>query len=112
MRGGLGIDLSEEQIVVARDEAAVRAHGRASDLRGRDAGALVASAGGYAAACCIGSTHALGGLETALTRLTELVRPGGYVVVGEGYWLRPPEPEVLDALGATADELTGLARPA
>jgi SAM-dependent methyltransferase len=106
--GGLGIDLSLEQIALARDEAAARATAEHLTFECRDAAALVASAGGYAAACCIGSTHALGGLETTLTRLTELVRPGGYVVVGEGYWLRPPEPEVLDALGAAADELAGL----
>jgi SAM-dependent methyltransferase len=106
--GGLGIDLSEEQIAIARDEAAARATAEHLVFEARDAAALVASAGGHAVACCIGSTHALGGLETTLTRLTELVRPGGYVVVGEGYWLRPPEPEILEALGASADELTGL----
>jgi SAM-dependent methyltransferase len=106
--GGLGIDLSEEQVAIAREEAAARTSGEHLVFEARDAAALVASAAGYAVACCIGSTHALGGLEATLTRLDELVRPGGYVVVGEGYWLRPPEPEVLDALGARADELTGL----
>jgi SAM-dependent methyltransferase len=106
--GGLGIDLNEEQITVARDQAASRATAEHLVFEARDAAALVASASGYAVACCIGSTHALGGLETTLTRLTELVRPGGYVVVGEGYWRRPPEPEVLEALGARADELSDL----
>lgn len=106
--GGHGIDLSEEQIAIAREQAGARTAAEHLVFEARDAAALVASAGSYAAACCIGSAYALGGLGTALTRLTELVRPGGYVVVGEGYWLRPPEPEVLAALGATADELTDL----
>lgn len=106
--GGLGIDVSEEQIAVARDQTALRAPGEHLSFESRDAGALVAPAGSYAVAACVGSTHALGGLEPALVRLTELVRPGGYLLIGEGYWLRPPGPALLDLLGATADELTDL----
>jgi hypothetical protein len=34
------------------------------------------------------------------------VRPGGFVLVGEGYWSHRPERELLDVLGATEDELT------
>ena len=48
--------------------------------------------------------------------LHELVRPGGEVLLGEGYWRQPPSAEYLDALGgASADELpdyTGLMRAA
>jgi SAM-dependent methyltransferase len=106
--GGHGIDVDEEQIATAREQAAARTSSEHLVFEARDASAIIASAGTYAAACCVGSTHALGGLETTLTRLTELVRPGGYVVVGEGYWLHPPESEVLAALGATEDELTDL----
>lgn len=37
-----------------------------------------------------------------------LVAPGGQVLLGEGYWRRPPSSEYLEALGdATADELAG-----
>ena len=46
----------------------------------------------------------------------ELVRPGGEVLLGEGYWCQPPSAEYLDALGgASADELpdySGLMRAA
>jgi hypothetical protein len=55
---------------------------------------------------CIAASHALGGFPDALRALAELVRPGGEVLLGEGYWRRPPSPEYLDALGgASADEL-------
>jgi SAM-dependent methyltransferase len=55
---------------------------------------------------CIASSHALGGFPDALSRLHELVRPGGQVLLGEGYWKAKPTPEYLDALGgATEDEL-------
>ncbi len=109
--GGLGVDISEEQIAIAREQATLRAPGEHLIFEVRDAGALVAPAGGYAVAACLGSTHALGGLEPALARLAELVRPGGYLVIGEGYWLRPPEPAFLELLGASADELTELRGP-
>jgi SAM-dependent methyltransferase len=55
---------------------------------------------------CIAASHALGGFPDALDALRELVRPGGEVLLGEGYWRRSPSAEYLDALGgASADEL-------
>jgi SAM-dependent methyltransferase len=55
---------------------------------------------------CIASSHALGGFPDALGALRELTVPGGQILLGEGYWRRPPSAEYLDALGAaTADEL-------
>jgi len=74
----------------------------------RDAGTLVAPAGSFALAACVGSSHALGGLEATLGRLTELVRPGGHILVGEGFWIRPPAYDELEVLGATQDELPDL----
>ncbi len=69
---------------------------------------LVAPAGSFALAACVGSTHALGGLERTFARLGELIRPNGHVVIGEGYWARPPLGEELDALGAAENELSDL----
>jgi SAM-dependent methyltransferase len=40
--------------------------------------------------------------------LAKLVRPGGSVLWGEGYWQRPPDPAFLEALGAGSDELDTL----
>ena len=52
---------------------------------------------------CIASSHALGGFPEALGRLREL---GGLVLLGEGYWMREPTPDYLEALGgASRDEL-------
>jgi hypothetical protein len=42
---------------------------------------------------------------TPLSRLAQLVRPGGLVLLGEGYWKRPPDDRYLEALGASRDEL-------
>jgi SAM-dependent methyltransferase len=57
--------------------------------RGRGAFDLVASVGSPA----------------RLSSLAHLVRPGGLVLYGEGYWRREPTSEYLDALGAARDEL-------
>ena len=104
--GGLGIDASDEQIAAAREQARARAPEAELTFEAADAGALEAPDGGVTLAACLGSTHALGGLDGTLSRLTPLVAPGGHLLIGEGYWAQPPQADYLDALGATADELT------
>jgi SAM-dependent methyltransferase len=62
--------------------------------------------GSFDLVICIASSHALGGFPEALQSLRELAKPGGQVLLGEGYWRRPPSDEYLEALGgATSDEL-------
>jgi SAM-dependent methyltransferase len=107
--GGLGIDRSDEQIARARHEVATRVPGVEMHFEARDAATLVAPAAAFALAACIGSSHALGSLDETLARLTELVRPGGYLLVGEGYWLRKPAPEELEPLGAAESDLGSFA---
>lgn len=75
----------------------------------KDAGVWLAShkasgAQPFDAALCIGSTHALGSFDETIDVLRRLVRVGGSVVLGEGYWQREPAPEYLTALGATRDD--------
>jgi SAM-dependent methyltransferase len=105
---GFGLDSSDAQIARARQEAATRVPATEMLFETRDAGTLVAPAGSFALAACVGSSHALGGLETTLERLAELVRPGGHLLLGEGYWTRRPLRVELDRLGASEDELSGL----
>jgi SAM-dependent methyltransferase len=61
--------------------------------RGRGAFDLVASVGSPA----------------RLSSLASLVRPGGLVLYGGGYWRRDPSQELLAALDATRDELADYA---
>jgi SAM-dependent methyltransferase len=61
--------------------------------RGRGAFDLVASVGSPA----------------QLASLAGLVRPGGLVLYGNGYWRGEPSPEYLEALGAPRDELADYA---
>jgi ubiquinone/menaquinone biosynthesis C-methylase UbiE len=49
-------------------------------------------------ASCVGSTHAFGWLDETLDVLDRAAKPGGLILVGEGYWKRPPDPAYLKAL--------------
>ena len=101
--GGLGVDTSPVVIEQARRRAAARAPGADLEFAVREGGE---PEGTFAAACCLGSSHALGGLEPALERLAGWVAPGGAVLLADGYWQREPDPAFLEALGgASADEL-------
>ena len=60
----------------------------------------------FDAALSIGASHAYGGFAPTLRALRALVRPGGHILIGEGYWKQPPEQGYLRLLDAEPDELT------
>lgn len=95
----VGYDLDAEQIELGRGEARA------------DVELIVAGeppAGVNELVVCIASSHALGGFPEALGRLRDLAVSGGQVLLGEGYWRRPPSDAYLKALGdASEDELAG-----
>jgi len=106
---GLGIDASELAIAAAGDRADARAPRGAVELIAAPADSVEIEPGAFAVAACIGSSHALGGLEPALALLAGAAAPGGWVLIGEGFWEHEPGEPYLQALGATRDELTDLA---
>jgi len=53
---------------------------------------------------CVGSTHALGGTETALAHMARLIKRNGLVLLGEGYWKKPPSTTFLEATGISESE--------
>jgi SAM-dependent methyltransferase len=105
---GVGVDENPHAMAIARAEAARRlAHG-GIELHEMDGSRFETGPGSLDAALCIAATHARGGLESMLAALVRWVRPGGRLAIGEGYWKRPPDPEYLAAIDATADEMTDL----
>lgn len=60
----------------------------------------------FDAAFCIGASHALGDYTMTLRTLSRLVKPRGHVVMGEGYWKKPPDAEYLASFGGTAEEMS------
>jgi SAM-dependent methyltransferase len=105
--GGLGVDLAAAQIEEARRRAAARAPQAGLEFVAGDAGAIE---GQFALSACVGSTHALGGLDAALARMVQLTLAGGHVVLGDGFWAHEPTDAYLQALGgASRDELPDFA---
>lgn len=121
---GVGIDVDEAAINAARGLATGRqindrcefrvarlgaggagsgdARDSATDsASGNEAAALAADS--LDLAICLGATHAFGDGEAAypnaLDELARLVRPGGQLLIGEGYWKQPPAAEYLALLG-------------
>jgi SAM-dependent methyltransferase len=104
---GVGVDTSAP----ALDEARARASAR--NLTHRVAFEQADAAGwsgeGFDAVLCIGATHAFGGLVQTLTAVRDHLRPGGRVLLGEGFWEAPPSERALRELGAEPDELPDMA---
>lgn len=101
----LGIDLSPFFLAEARAEADRRARPGRLELRREDASRSDLPAGAFDLAIAVGAAGIWEGYETALRSLAELVRPGGHVLFGEGYWRRDPSDAYLRALGAEREEL-------
>lgn len=57
----------------------------------------------------LGATHAFGEVGTAfsaaLHQLKALTRPAGLIVIGHGYWRKPPDLAYLAASGVQAEEM-------
>lgn len=101
----VGIDLNPHFLGEARAKAASRAPGADLVLLQMDMADYRAERESFDVGICVGSTHAFGSYRKTLKMLPALVRPGGLVLVGEGYWKREPDPGYLEALGAVPDEL-------
>ncbi|MDO8848281.1 MAG: class I SAM-dependent methyltransferase [Coriobacteriia bacterium] len=55
-------------------------------------------------ASCIGASWVFGGHADTLDALVSMVKPGGWVVVGEPYWLKEPSEEYLEASGVARED--------
>ncbi len=102
---GTAIELCDGSIEVAKE----RANGRVAQDRitfiNEDAGVAVEcfEPGQFDVGICIGSTHALGGLEQTLRALKRIVKKDGFILIGEGYWKQRPHADYLEALGGAEE---------
>lgn len=104
------VELSPEIARRARERVAARLPGGGVRVHEGDAGHFKASVPGasFDLTVCIGSTHALGGFPHAVEVMLRLTRPGGWVLLGEGYWKRTPPPAYLAGTGIAESEFTHL----
>ena len=95
---GVGVDTSTPAIEEARQRAEQRQLTQRVTVEQADAAEW--EGGPFDAVLCIGATHALGGLGPTLTAVRRHLRPGGRVLLGDGFWETPPTPAALIGLGA------------
>jgi len=103
---GVGVDVADEALAIARTHAQGRVDPSRLELRAEPFDAAAFDAQSFDAALCIGSSHAAGGLAGTLRAFRRLLAANGAALVGEGHWMREPDPAYLAFLGATRDELT------
>jgi SAM-dependent methyltransferase len=100
----LGLELDASGIQEAREQAAARIPSGRLELRECDAVTFEPGAHVFDFASCVGACHIYHGLRPTLEHLARFVRPGGKVLVGDGYWKQEPAQEYLAALSTTRDE--------
>jgi SAM-dependent methyltransferase len=104
-----GVDISEEALTRAGHAADRQGAGDRLTLH-REEAAVFHSPYAYDLVLSVGAAHAFGGLFPTLAGAREHLAPGGHVLIGDGFWHRPPSPEAVDMLGDFADLATTVER--
>ena len=107
---GIGIDINADLIDDARQRAGGRLPQPSKTFRQGNIQEVGFSDRSFDAIVCLGSTHAFASGVAAFPKTLESamrwLRPSGQLLVGEGYWKQPPDPEYLALIG----EPTGVYR--
>jgi SAM-dependent methyltransferase len=105
-----GVDVSAPAL--ARAEAAATGVRDRLVLHRRDATEYT-STDPFDVVLSVGASHVFGGLLPTLRAVGEHLAPGGHLLVGDGFWERPPSPDAVEMLGeledlpTTVDRVTG-----
>ena len=97
---GIGVDLSPFFVSGAKEKHRQRipnARLRFVEMDGADYKPKARES--FDLVACIGASWIYGGHEGTLKALNEMAAPGGWVIVGEPYWLREPAAEYLETIG-------------
>ncbi|MBN2415993.1 class I SAM-dependent methyltransferase [bacterium] len=102
---GMGIDISAFYLAEAEKRLKERAPGAGvtfarmdgADFRPDEPNSLDL-------ASCMGASWIFGGHVKTLEALVRMVRPGGWVIVGEPFWQQEPSGEYLKALGCARED--------
>ena len=101
---GIGVDLSPDFTRVARERAAaIGEPGRNLQflaMRGED----YVPEGLCDAVLCIGASWIFGGMKGTAAQLSEYVKPGGYLAIGEPHLIEQPTADYLAELAAAGSE--------
>ncbi len=101
---GTGVDISTHFLARARERAAELGVADRIEWVHGDAGVFVSPARVDVAAC-LGATWIGGGVDGTIALLERSLRPGGVMLIGEPYWLKPPpDQDVVAACHAQSIE--------
>jgi ubiquinone/menaquinone biosynthesis C-methylase UbiE len=103
---GVGVDPNGEMLKTGRERAVGRVPPARLQLHELLITEFPVEPETYDAALCIGATHAYNGYVNTLIELKSVVRPGGRILVGEGYWKCSPAPGYLKLLDTSLEELS------
>jgi SAM-dependent methyltransferase len=98
----VGVDSAPFVLAEAHQRTAERIPAGSLTLHQQEAQEYAAEPESLDLALGIGATHAFDNPEGTLRHLAPLVRPGGHLVVGEGFWKRAPDAAYLAALRTDA----------
>ena len=101
--GGVGVDLSPPFVADARAKSESRGVARSLEVVELDGSHYDAPAGSFRAAVCLGASWIWGGYPGMLDAMAKFASPGGFVLLGEPFWRRPPSSAYLEAAGLQPD---------
>ncbi|HLT20049.1 MAG TPA: class I SAM-dependent methyltransferase [Thermomicrobiales bacterium] len=100
----VGVDMSQYAIADAREKVAARVPDADVELIEADGSAYDGPYASFDSVSCLGASWIWQGHAGTLRALARWARPGGYVLVGEPFWKREPDPEYLEAANLKADD--------
>ena len=102
---GTGIDISPFYIADAKRRLRARASGSGITFnRMNGADFDPGEPRSFDLASCIGASWIFGGYASTLNTLNRMVKPGGWVIVGEPFWRQEPVGDYLKATGLSEDD--------
>ncbi len=101
---GIGVDPDSIAIHFAREQAASRGLSALTTFLSCPADKFSCEKE-FDLCICVGASHACGGYRRTLEYMLEKASPSAFLLVGEGFWRRPPEPRYLEHISANSDEL-------
>lgn len=102
---GTGLDRSSWAIELARRAASERVPDAQLEWVNADLDEYNPEPGTLACITCLGGPRLGATLGETIAVLKTWLRPGGYLLMGEGFWAQQPPPGYLQATGIPADDL-------
>ena len=103
----VGVDVDETAVNIAQQKTASFAPN--VTLHTAPFADLTFPANHFDACFSLGTTHAFGeigeALDNALASLKAITKPGGLIILGDGYWRQEPDPAYLQTTGIDKREL-------